>query len=326
MERYNQYKGMDFGKWDKKFNQLEWIKYAIPKLKDGSNIIIFNSWQNLKLISDELEENGCSTKRILVVKKTNPMPVNRDRLFVNSFEFMIYATKGGKWTFNRRFDYYETGFFECKNNGETKHPTEKQVKTMKELITILTNKGQTVLDPFMGSGTTGVACKELGREFIGIEKEQEYIKIAEKRINKGKVPEILKQGGSSMSLEQQLERIAKGVEDLVKLVKPAVSTPTATQVKQEAAKTPETEAKPAAKKAKTKKVKPFDYKKRMDEIANKISGFYNDPAKTNETFAELMKQFKKSYPQYQTVLDAAEKDQKEVLELVEGFIKKRGIK
>ena len=54
---------------------------------------------------------------------------------------------------------------------------------MKYLVTLISREGQTVLDPFMGSGTTGMACKELNRKFIGIEKEQEYFNIAEKRIN-----------------------------------------------------------------------------------------------------------------------------------------------
>ena len=89
MKRYNQYEGMDFGEWDKGFNQISWLKYAVDKMKNPSSIVIFNSWQNLKMISDELEKLGINTKRILVIKKTNPMPVNRDRLFTNSFECEI---------------------------------------------------------------------------------------------------------------------------------------------------------------------------------------------------------------------------------------------
>ena len=182
MERYNKYKGMDFGEWDKNFDLTGWIKCASDKMKYPSSIIVFSSWQNLKLISDEMEKNNISVKRILVIKKTNPMPVNRDRLFVNSFEFMIWGTKGKKWTFNRS-GVYETGFFECKNNGETKHPTEKQIKTIKELLEIVSNEGDIILDCFMGSGTTGVACKNLNRNFIGMELDEKYFNIATKRIN-----------------------------------------------------------------------------------------------------------------------------------------------
>jgi site-specific DNA-methyltransferase (adenine-specific) len=76
----------------------------------------------------------------------------------------------------------------CKNNNRdtgnvgNNHPTVKPLALMKYLVKLVSREGQTVLDPFMGSGTTGIACKELGREFIGIEMSEEYIKIAEKRI------------------------------------------------------------------------------------------------------------------------------------------------
>jgi DNA modification methylase len=75
MERYNRYKGMDFGEWDKNFNQLSWLKDAVRIMKNPSSILIFNSWQNLKLIADELEKLGISVKRVLVLRKINPMPV-----------------------------------------------------------------------------------------------------------------------------------------------------------------------------------------------------------------------------------------------------------
>jgi site-specific DNA-methyltransferase (adenine-specific) len=182
MERYNQYKGMDFGEWDKNFNQISWIETTIRIMKNPSSIIIFNSWQNLKLISDELEKFGLSTKRILVIRKTNPMPINRDRLFTNSFEFCLWATKGSHWTFNRE-GHFETGYFECKNNGVTKHPTEKNINVIKKIIKVLSNKNDVIIDPFLGSGTTAVACKSLGRRYIGIEISPKYCEIAKARVN-----------------------------------------------------------------------------------------------------------------------------------------------
>lgn len=182
MERYNQYKGMDFGEWDKGFDQVAWLKIAINKMKNPSSILIFNSWQNLKLISDELERLGLSTKRVLIIRKTNPMPVNRDRLFTNSFEFCLWATKGKGWTFNRE-GHFETGYFKCKNNGVTKHPTEKNIDVIKRLVKILSNENDLILDPFIGSGTTAVSCKSLGRKYIGIELSPEYCDIARRRVN-----------------------------------------------------------------------------------------------------------------------------------------------
>jgi site-specific DNA-methyltransferase (adenine-specific) len=63
------------------------------------------------------------------------------------------------------------------------HPTVKPLALMRYLVKLVTRPGHVVLDPFMGSGTTGIACRELGREFIGIEKEAEYCEIARRRIN-----------------------------------------------------------------------------------------------------------------------------------------------
>jgi len=181
MERYNQYKGMDFGEWDKGFNQTKWLALGVRILSEPSSMVIFNSWQNLALLANKIARLSLSVKRVLVVRKTNPMPANRDRLFTNSFEFGLWSTKGRGWTFNRR-GKYETGFFECKNNGETTHPTEKQVKTMFEIIYILSNSNDLILDPFCGSGTTCVAAKMLGRNYIGIDISEEYCQIARQRL------------------------------------------------------------------------------------------------------------------------------------------------
>lgn len=181
MKRYNSYKGMDFGEWDWNFDQEKWIEDVISKLKDNANVVIFNSWQNIKQIADCLQKLGLEIKRPIILKKKNPMPANRERLFLNSFEFGVWASKG-KWTFNRIGKYNEA-FFEVSNNGKTEHPTEKSKNAMIYFIKILSNENNTVLDPFMGSGTTGVACKELGRRFIGIEIEPKYFEIAQRRIN-----------------------------------------------------------------------------------------------------------------------------------------------
>jgi len=67
--------------------------------------------------------------------------------------------------------------------GKTNHPTEKPINLIKKFICVNTNKGEVVLDCFMGSGTTAVACKQLGRNFIGFEINKEYINIANKRLN-----------------------------------------------------------------------------------------------------------------------------------------------
>ena len=117
--------GMDFGEWDKGFNLTNYIDLFPRILKENSNVVIFNAWENLKEIKDACERNNISIKRCLVLNKSNPAPFNKDRMFVNDV----------------------------------------------------------VLDCFMGSGTTGVACKNLNRNFIGIELDEKYFEIAKERIN-----------------------------------------------------------------------------------------------------------------------------------------------
>ena len=181
--------GIDFGEWDKDFDLTSWIKVAEPLLKKGGNIVIFNDWKNMTNITQSLEENGFDVKDLIRWKKTNPMPRNRDRRFITDYEVAVWAVKkGAKWTFNRLSETYEIPEILGRLTPKSEkiyggHPTQKPIYVMKWLIERLTNEGDVVLDPFMGSGTTGVACKELNREFIGIELDEKYYNIAYNRIN-----------------------------------------------------------------------------------------------------------------------------------------------
>lgn len=180
--------GIDFGEWDKGFDLTKWIAVAQPTLKKGGNIVIFNDWKNLSYIVESLEGNGFIIKDLIRWKKTNPMPRNRDRRFVTDYEVAIWAVKkGGKWTFNRLSDTYEipeiTGGLTPKSeklNGG--HTTQKPVYLMRWLVERLTNDKDVILDPFMGSGSTGVACLNTYRNFIGIELDDKYFEIAKERI------------------------------------------------------------------------------------------------------------------------------------------------
>lgn len=180
--------GIDFGEWDKGFNLTKWINVAQPTLKKGGNIVIFNDWKNLSYIVESLESNGFTIKDLIRWKKTNAMPRNRDRRFITDYEVAIWAVKKGeKWTFNRLCDTYEipeiigglTPKSEKLNGG---HTTQKPVYLMRWLLERLTNDKDVILDPFMGSGTTGVACLNTNRNFIGIELDDKYFEIAKKRI------------------------------------------------------------------------------------------------------------------------------------------------
>ena len=180
--------GIDFGDWDKGFNLISWLPIAIEKLKKGGNIIIFTSWKNTTPIIKELEKINCEAKDMIRVEKSNPMPRNRDRRFVTDYEIAIWAVKkGAKWTFNRFDEKYERPLIETSVTPKSQkidkgHPTQKPLYAMEWLIERLTNDGDVVLDPFMGSGTTGVACQNLNRDFIGCELSDEYFEMAQKRL------------------------------------------------------------------------------------------------------------------------------------------------
>jgi site-specific DNA-methyltransferase (adenine-specific) len=175
--------GIDFGEWDKDADILSYIKEVARVLKNGGSFIVFNDWKNLGNITKEAECVGLETKDMLRLEKSNPMPRNRDRRYITDFELAVWYVKPkAKWTFNRQDDKYQRPKF-VHSIDKGLHPTQKSLGLMEELVKIHSNPGDKVLDPFMGSGTTGVACKNLGRHFIGIELDETYFGTATKRIN-----------------------------------------------------------------------------------------------------------------------------------------------
>ena len=119
------------------------------------------------------------TVRPIVWQKSNPSPMNGQYIYLSGVELAVWFKKSGAKVFNAH----------CKNtvfnypNGNSKiHPTAKNLALFEELIRDNTNEGDIVFDPCMGSGTTGVACKNLNRNFIGIELDKKYFDIAKERI------------------------------------------------------------------------------------------------------------------------------------------------
>lgn len=178
--------GIDFGDWDKGFDLFSYIDGVYRVLKSGGSFVVFNDWKNLGDIARYCESIGFQVKDIITWRKKNPMPRNKERRFVMDREFAIWAVKPkDKWTFHNLKDTYMRPEFDYPIVGgkeKTKHPTQKPVSLLVDIIKTLSNDGDIVLDPFMGSGSTGVACKQVNRKFIGVELNNDFFEIAKERI------------------------------------------------------------------------------------------------------------------------------------------------
>ena len=174
--------GIDFGEWDKGADLFSYINEVYRVLNKDGSFVVFNDWKNLGDIARYAENLGFVTKDMLRLEKSNPMPRNRDRRYITDYECAIWFTMPkAKWTFNRQDSSYQRPKF-VHSIDKGLHPTQKSLSLMEQLLLVHTNKGDIVLDPFMGSGTTGVACANTDRSFIGIELDEGYFEIASKRI------------------------------------------------------------------------------------------------------------------------------------------------
>lgn len=117
-----------------------------------------------------------------VLRRVTRCRGNRDRRYITDYECAIWFTKQkGKWTFNRQDEKYQRPKF-VHSIDKGYHPTQKSPPLMEELVKIHSNEYEVILDCFMGSGTTGVACRNLNRKFVGIEMDENYFTVAKKRI------------------------------------------------------------------------------------------------------------------------------------------------
>ena len=174
--------GIDFGEWDKGADLFSYITEVGRILNKDGSFIVFNAWKNLGDIAKFAESCGFETKDMIRLEKSNPMPRNRDRRYITDYECAIWFTKPkAKWVFNRQDDKYQRPKFVC-SVDKGLHPTQKSLSLMEQLILIHSNKGDVVVDCFMGSGTTGVACVNTNRKFIGIELDTQYFNVAKDRI------------------------------------------------------------------------------------------------------------------------------------------------
>ena len=156
----------------------EWIPECFRVLKDGTHAYIMTNSTNLIEIANSIEKAGFKIHNILVWRKNNCTP---SQFYMKNCEYVIFCRKGKAKYINNMGDSKTVHDF---NNiiGNKVHPTEKPVQLIEMYIENSTEIGDVVLDPFIGSGTTAIAAKNLNRNYIGFEIDNLYFEIAQNRI------------------------------------------------------------------------------------------------------------------------------------------------
>jgi modification methylase len=184
----------------------KWLGAARDLLKPDGTIWVIGSYHNIFRLGYIMQDMGFWILNDIVWRKSNPMPNFRGRRFTNAHETLIWASKSqkSKYYFNydamkslnedlqMRSDWYLplcTGQERIKNkDGDKAHPTQKPESLLHRVIMSSTRPGETVLDPFFGTGTTGAVAKQLGRNYVGIEQDKTYAAVAQKRLKEIQSP------------------------------------------------------------------------------------------------------------------------------------------
>ncbi len=155
--------------------------------KDGASMVVFMSIIKVETIIQLAQKHGFYYKTTGIWHKLNPMPRNMNLHFINSTEtwvYFVYRKHTGTFNNNGKaiHDFFETPVTPSGEKKFGKHPTQKPIALLEKFVTILSNPGDIVFDPFTGSGSTGVAALKHGRRFIGSEISAEYCEIIQKRL------------------------------------------------------------------------------------------------------------------------------------------------
>lgn len=177
----------DLGKKGKMFKENnispnDYMPELYRILKEGSHCYIMTNHINLQEILNTATECGFHFIKSLIWMKDNKI---MGQSYMSQFEYILFFRKGKHKKINNcgTSDILQIPNKKTKDeNGNNIHPTEKPVELMKILIENSSNEGDTVLDPFMGVGSTGVASKELNRKFVGVELDEKYFNISNKRL------------------------------------------------------------------------------------------------------------------------------------------------
>ena len=197
-------------KWDqfenfKKYDDFtyEWLSECKRILKKDGAIWVIGSYHNIFRVGTVIQNLGFWILNDVIWNKNNPMPNFRGTRFTNAHETLIWASKSekSKYTFNYQSlkclnDDLQmrsnwdlpicNGSERLKKDGKKIHSTQKPEALLHRILLATSNKNDLILDPFLGSGTTATVAKKLGRNYFGIEKEQNYFKAAEQRIKETK--------------------------------------------------------------------------------------------------------------------------------------------
>lgn len=205
--------------WDKFDNfaaydrfSTDWLKAARRLLKDDGTLWVIGSYHNIFRVGAQLQDLGFWILNDVIWRKTNPMPNFRGRRFTNAHETLIWCAKNAdkpRYKFNyeamkalngdlqMRSDWLLpicSGSERLQRDGRKAHPTQKPESLLHRVILSSTSVGDVIVDPFFGTGTTGAVARKLGRDYIGIERDETYAEIARARIAvipKGVNPQLL---------------------------------------------------------------------------------------------------------------------------------------
>jgi len=208
--------GGDWFKMNEEWDQMDekeyfdftcqWLEQAKRLLKNNGAIYISCTYHNIGELIINLKKIGFKCLNIITWYKSNAMPSMTKRQFTHACEYVLFFVKGSRWTFNyedikqinpektkdgqskQMRDFWAFPLCQGKErirgaDGRAVHPTQKPEALLERIITASSKRGDLILDPFLGSGTTAVVAKRLGRKWAGIEREKKYVQISVDRIN-----------------------------------------------------------------------------------------------------------------------------------------------
>ena len=191
------------GEWDKSISieekhayNREWLKKCKRLLTTNGTIWVSGTLHNIYSVGMALEQEGYKILNNITWQKLNPPPNLSTRYFTHSTETILWARKDDKdarhyynydlmkeFNHNKQMKDVWTGSLTKQSEKDfVKHPTQKPEYLLERIVLASTQEGDTILDPFLGSGTTAVVAKKLNRQCIGIEKDDDYIELAKQRL------------------------------------------------------------------------------------------------------------------------------------------------